>query len=566
MIAYLLVCTISAMAADRYWIGGTNNDNWTETSNWSATDGGATGASIPTSSDDVFFNGNGNNLCVIRGNSTCNNLTVASSFTNTIVQGDKRLEVTGNMSIAGGTYRTSLAPSFSGRLDVDGSFTITGGTLNLRGFDYFRGDFNLNGGTTTTATNGRVYFAGTSSQSINATSDISIANLSVENSAGIVLGRSMTITGTLFMVSGNIDLGGNTMTIGSSAVSPGTLSYSGGRVIGTGILTRYFDGTAYTGTSNDEIRFPFGSGTNDNSLWLGATSAFTGGSVSASFSAIYANSTAMTSYTDNSVTVDRRNNTSWSLSSVNISSASSIFQVTVRTTGITGITDISGIRISEAAGTAQGTHASASGSDVTRSSLSDANLANSYFVAGNSATNQLPVAYEYQNASLQGPNAALIEWATATESNNAGFEIQQSYDGVTFNTIGFVEGHGHSVDPISYSYMVDNLPSGLDVAFFRLVQKDFNGALNYSTIMNVQLDHGDRKMAWFPNPAKSVLSISQGSADRAQIFDLSGRSILDVNIHQQTRIDLTDVDAGSYIIRFLDNGGNVISQDRLIKQ
>jgi hypothetical protein len=40
--------------ASRYWVGGTGT--WDQTAHWSATSGGAGGASVPTLSDDVIFN------------------------------------------------------------------------------------------------------------------------------------------------------------------------------------------------------------------------------------------------------------------------------------------------------------------------------------------------------------------------------------------------------------------------------------------------------------------------------------------------------------------------------
>jgi gliding motility-associated-like protein len=40
-------------AANRYWVGGTGN--WTDQNHWSTISGGQAGASIPTQSDDVFF-------------------------------------------------------------------------------------------------------------------------------------------------------------------------------------------------------------------------------------------------------------------------------------------------------------------------------------------------------------------------------------------------------------------------------------------------------------------------------------------------------------------------------
>jgi hypothetical protein len=42
--------------ADRYWVGGTGS--WNSTSRWSTTSGGASGASVPTSVDNVFFDTN----------------------------------------------------------------------------------------------------------------------------------------------------------------------------------------------------------------------------------------------------------------------------------------------------------------------------------------------------------------------------------------------------------------------------------------------------------------------------------------------------------------------------
>jgi hypothetical protein len=46
--------------AARFWVGGSGNWNLTSTTNWSATSGGAGGASVPTVADDVTFNVNSN--------------------------------------------------------------------------------------------------------------------------------------------------------------------------------------------------------------------------------------------------------------------------------------------------------------------------------------------------------------------------------------------------------------------------------------------------------------------------------------------------------------------------
>jgi hypothetical protein len=47
----------TASQAQRFWVPGGTGD-WSSTTNWSATSGGASGASVPVATDDVFFNAN----------------------------------------------------------------------------------------------------------------------------------------------------------------------------------------------------------------------------------------------------------------------------------------------------------------------------------------------------------------------------------------------------------------------------------------------------------------------------------------------------------------------------
>ena len=151
--------------AARYWIG-TGTGNWGSTGNWSATSGGATGASVPGASDDVTFDGNGNNPCTIDTSSrSCLSLTVAAGFTNTITH-TQQLTVGGNI-----TLHSGYTIAGSGLLVISASSTIvTGGkvwpnsvtlsdttgltyTINTNAFE-ITGTLNLGVGASTT-------FAGT---------------------------------------------------------------------------------------------------------------------------------------------------------------------------------------------------------------------------------------------------------------------------------------------------------------------------------------------------------------------------------------------------------------------
>ena len=81
--------------ADRYWVGGTGTWSSTNTANWSASSGGATGASVPTASDNVFFDVNSN---VGTGAFTCtmaNTPRVCNDFTASGLDGTMTLAGSG---------------------------------------------------------------------------------------------------------------------------------------------------------------------------------------------------------------------------------------------------------------------------------------------------------------------------------------------------------------------------------------------------------------------------------------------------------------------------------------
>jgi hypothetical protein len=89
--------------ADRYWVGGTGS--WNSTAKWSTTSGGASGASVPTASDNAIFDANSaaaHYTVTVTDNATCADLT----FTPEPVDGVTQFSVGLNFVIAG-TFSTS---------------------------------------------------------------------------------------------------------------------------------------------------------------------------------------------------------------------------------------------------------------------------------------------------------------------------------------------------------------------------------------------------------------------------------------------------------------------------
>ena len=134
-------------------------------------------------------------------------------------------------------------------------------------------------------------------------------------------------------------------------------------------------------------------------------------------------------------------------------------------------------------------------------------LANRYGITSSA----LPVELTSFTASA-ADGKVFLHWQTATEVNNYGFAVERTspspspYQGEGgeagrgWETIGFVQGHGNSNSPKSYTFEDANPFSGK--VEYRLKQIDFDGKYEYSDIVEVKLEAPKQfKLAQnFPNP------------------------------------------------------------------
>ncbi|GBD88826.1 carboxypeptidase T precursor [bacterium BMS3Abin03] len=85
-------------------------------------------------------------------------------------------------------------------------------------------------------------------------------------------------------------------------------------------------------------------------------------------------------------------------------------------------------------------------------------------------------------AAKAGENNVTLNWSTATELNNSGFEVLRSTENNKWNTIGFVEGNGTSTEPKQYSFIDKNPVVGK--SYYKLKQIDYDGSFKiYNEIM-----------------------------------------------------------------------------------
>ncbi|MFO7722194.1 MAG: hypothetical protein R6V49_03125, partial [Bacteroidales bacterium] len=99
-------------------------------------------------------------------------------------------------------------------------------------------------------------------------------------------------------------------------------------------------------------------------------------------------------------------------------------------------------------------------------------------------TYPLPVTLTtFKGEYLDGEGVKLT-WSTATEEQNAFFDVQRSVDGLGFSSIGRVPGGGSSLMPLHYAF-ADPAPAK-PVSFYRLIQHDYDGKQNPSGVIMVK--------------------------------------------------------------------------------
>jgi len=146
--------------ADRYWVGGTANWDGTAGTKWATTSGGAGGASVPTSADDVFFDSASTGTCTISSGNTGAKSLNCTGFTGTLA-GSTILSMRGNLTLSSGMtfnytgqfqFSTSAATIISAgktiasirvdttvtqgdALTLSGNLTVAGGTFDTANFN-----------------------------------------------------------------------------------------------------------------------------------------------------------------------------------------------------------------------------------------------------------------------------------------------------------------------------------------------------------------------------------------------------------------------------------------------
>ncbi len=138
----------------------------------------------------------------------------------------------------------------------------------------------------------------------------------------------------------------------------------------------------------------------------------------------------------------------------------------------------------------------------------------------------IPVELTSFSASVSD-NDVVLSWATATETNNSGFEIERK-TGSDWESVGFVAGAGTSTQPKSYSFTDAN--PGVSKVSYRLKQIDLDGTFSYSNAIEVSFNPVTFNLEQnYPNPFNPATTIRFSIPDDANvkldIYNASGELV-----------------------------------------
>ena len=488
------------------------------------------------------------------GAQTINGSATSQTFYNVIVSKTpgQTLNTGGNITAITTQNLTQTTGNFTAppALTINGNLTLTAGTFTAGTNIYAKGNWTNNGGTFNTNTN-TVTFNGTAAQTINGSVANSFYNLTFNNtfatSPQYTIGSDITAQNTFSMITGNINLSGNTITIGVSAANPGTLAYSAGWAYG-GNFKRYFATNNYT-IGNAKGHFPVGGDADYRPFWLAYSSDLsTGGSITVSHS-YFAAGNDNVYFPDPTwgpgAMVIYRSKSKWNVTLNNIAATGTIFSIRMKGTGLGPVSSVSDLNLS-LEDRAIGTYVSSGGTptnpEVNRTDLSLSDLGliagnqqrgamHTFYFGSKSSSSPLPISLLKFQGQLYPNKTVSFLWATASETNNDYFTIEKSADALNFEKVIDVRGAGNSTTTLKYTAIDKNPLEG--ISYYRLKQTDFDGKHSYSQIISINnADKINTKTFVYPNPLKvtDVLKINppknvQGKEITISLYDVSGKNI-----------------------------------------
>jgi PKD repeat protein len=172
-------------------------------------------------------------------------------------------------------------------------------------------------------------------------------------------------------------------------------------------------------------------------------------------------------------------------------------------------------------------------------------------------------------------NHIKLDWSTASEINNKGFELLRKSKDSDWTVIDFVDAKENSSSIQSYGHL-DYKVNTNQRYYYQLNQKDIDGRSTLSNIATAQLEtRKSLAFDFYPNPViDQTLNITSSQALSAdvhiQIFNVNGNLVNEIiwtkdSINSQIQLDISELNGGVYFAIIKDTEYKVLGIEKLIK-
>jgi hypothetical protein len=457
------------------------------------------------------------------------------------------------LTLRGNSDLINATSGIDGTIDNDGIISLQGSLINNAANTVF---VNAN-------SNGEVIFNGTAGQTISGDSSANFEKLVINNSTGVTLQQAVAVRNSLFLASGPLKLNSNTITVNNNSLS--AISRTGGYIVSEQ-TTNASRIVWNIGSNTGAYLFPFGTAAG---VYIPFTINLTAGDIGNVSVATYSTASDNTPYPVTPIAVTHVNDAAGNDNSAN--TVDRFWQLDK--TGPTGTFDLTFTAAASEVGgitmlVAQSWNSSGStwdaplaGQTYTAVSATVPNVTDFsvWTLSGNSSP--LPIHLLSFAATATGNNHVDLNWSTASETFNDYFTVEKTLDGINFETVAVIDGHGNSTQIIAYTAFDSSPYKG--ISYYRLKQTDFNGAFSYSNFVPVNVEHNETfGVAVFPNPVVDHISISiagcEGKEVSVVITDASGREYYSekINVHSDNYILPVNRDRfgdpGIYLVKVSD--------------
>jgi hypothetical protein len=393
----------------------------------------------------------------------------------------------------------------SGTFDLEADGEIQIGHANGITASSASGNIQVTG-TRTFSTSGYYTYSGTGSQVTGDGMPTTVKNFTINNNSGVALTQKTSISGTFYLTTGVLTTPSDTIIVGTSTATIGTVSRTNGMV--NGVVKRWFRNTTVS-----NVEFPMGVGGYYQPIFISYTGAPAGsGTIATTFTAIDPGKNGFNIIDAGDTLV----NIGYGLWETNQGNGmnNGTFSLDITATALATVSDPTKLHLirrtnSSSAWAASGTHVAGTGTSAVPIAHRTGLLTHGQWGIASGSTNPLPITLLSFTAKKNDRKVDL-KWSTASEINNDYFLVERSSDGINFTELMMKDGAGNST--VTRNYFVEDLAPLNGINYYRLSQTDFNGVTSYSDIESV--DFGAEAsspinlFSIYPNPFNSGFKIA----------------------------------------------------------